>query len=117
MTQAETQKLAVARGLSASGGAVTDLVNALASEAGKTAFSEWARNPVTVMVRDALTEIALSPPTEAMPSDDRLIQYGVTIGLGIASRLLRDFSQTLFQQSGKPKTSADVPMDFSTEPV
>lgn len=68
--------------------AVTEFRTFLTSgKAAEDAFYEWLALPMTQLVVRALEELA-DNPSDALPQQDVLLQYGVTSGLQIAVKLM-----------------------------
>lgn len=85
------------------------------------AFAEWAKHPVTALVRRALNDMALNGPVALATPESYAVQHGMTVGLGLAAQMLEDPS-TVFPDmfSGAPQSGAvsvsEVPEAFRTNP-
>ena len=84
-------------------------------------YDEWAKHPVTGLVRKALYDMAINGPASMQSSESYAVQYGMTLGLGLAAQLLDDPS-VVFPDifSGKPATvqveASDMVETFHTDP-
>jgi hypothetical protein len=53
-------------------------------------FETWRVNPVTMLMLDALRELAITPPASYIDTDSIEVQYGVSSALALASSFLND---------------------------
>ena len=53
-------------------------------------FHQWASLTGTRLLRDALRDIALHTPPGLTGVEDPLVQYGMSLGLSLAARLMED---------------------------
>ena len=60
------------------------------SKESRDVFHEWRTHPLTVLMVDALREIALEPPAAYIDTDSIPVQFGVSSGLGLAAAVLDD---------------------------
>lgn len=89
------------------------------SKESRDAFLEWRRHPVTLLMVDALREIALEPPAAYIDTDSIPVQYGVSSGLGLAAAVLDDPS-VLFPHlfTGVAPGAVALPdTDYGTDPL
>lgn len=72
----------------------------------------WAGQPLTRMVAEALDDLALNPPP-VTGQDEILVQYGMTLGLTLARRLVSDPASVLAPPQGQGQVSDDYdqPLD------
>lgn len=70
-------------------GGVTALRRMLLPAAAASEFRKWSEDRITVLVRDALRDMALNGPTH-VAAQDAAVQYGVTAGLALALQLVTD---------------------------
>lgn len=75
---------------------VAELVRKMTGSQAVSAFKDWAANPITVLFRNALRDMALNGPPVA-ESSEIAVQYGMSLGLGLAAQLVDDPS-VVFQQ-------------------
>lgn len=54
------------------------------------AYKEWADHPVTKLVRKALVDMALNGVPGKADNDSLAVQYGISLGLGVAAQMLED---------------------------
>jgi hypothetical protein len=52
-------------------------------------LQEWHQSGITKVMIGALSELAFNPPV-VLPPDAMTLQYGITLGLQLAERMLRD---------------------------
>lgn len=97
------------------GTAVGDLLGKFAPSESRAAYAEWTEQPLTRLVAAAISEMALCGP---MRAQEPLVQYGITLGLGIAAQLLRSpealFPSMFSGASGVP--GAQPPETYGTAP-
>lgn len=62
----------------------------LLSPASEGAFLEWRNNPTTLLMLEALREIAVTPPAGYLDTDDIGVQYGVSSALSFAASFFAD---------------------------
>ena len=84
-------------------------------------FNEWANLTGTKLLRDALHDLALHAPPMLATSDDYLVQYGMSLGLSLAARLVEDPSSVfpeLFTSvpGAAPAGPSVVRDDFTADP-
>lgn len=98
-----------------SGTPVGELLSKFASAESRASYIEWTGNPVTKLVAATVSEMALRGPVNAQ---DPLVQYGITLGLGIAAHLMRVpevvFPMMFSEEPGQP--GAPAAETYSTAP-
>lgn len=72
------------------GRAVKTLSDFLVSGGGIEAVAEWRRHPQTVVLLNALKEVALQPGGVGLAPHEIAVQYGMTMGLQLAVAMLED---------------------------
>lgn len=80
------------------------------------AFLEWADHPVTKLVRRALSDMAMNGPAGAGSCESFAVQYGVTLGLGVAAQMLEDASLVvsgMFGSGRRAVSASDLNTPFS----
>lgn len=70
-------------------GGVSALRRMMLPVAAASEFRQWADQRTTVLVRDALRDLALNGPVH-VAAPDAAVQYGVTVGLNLALQLMTD---------------------------
>lgn len=72
------------------GSALAELQSNFQTKESRDFFGEWRRHPVSMMLVDALRELAMEPPAAYVDTDSIPVQYGVSSGLGLAASILDD---------------------------
>lgn len=101
------------------GSALAEVQERFRSEESRNNFLEWRKNPVTLMMLEALNELARVPPVGYIDTEEIGVQYGVSSGLDLASSFLDDPSVLyphLFTGAA-PGPTAHVPTDYLADPL
>lgn len=72
------------------GSALDHMQSQLLSPASEGPFLEWRSHPMTLMMLEAMREIAVTPPAGYIDTDDIGVQYGVSSALSFAASFFAD---------------------------
>ena len=95
---------------------VSVLRRMFASVESASEFEQWSKERTTMLVRDALRDLALNGPAH-VDAEGAAVQYGVSVGLNLALQLVTDPSLVypeLFTGVSRTRASAPIRPDFST---
>lgn len=100
------------------GSALDHMQSRLANPEDEGPFLEWRSHPMTLLMLDAMREIAVAPPAAYLDTGDIGVQYGVSSALSFAASFFAD-PRVMFPQlfSGvtpdKPRQLPDA--DYSVD--
>lgn len=84
-----------------------------ATEESAARYNDWASGPIGSAVVRALRDMALHGPA-AVSASDASLQYGITLGLGMAANFIADPSTVCPDVFAGPLPSATIPVpDYS----
>lgn len=101
------------------GSALAEIQERFQSPESRDAFGNWRRDPVTLMMLDALREIARTPPVGYIDTDEIGVQFGVSSGVDLAAAFLDDPSVLyphLFTGAA-PGSAEPLPSDYAADPL
>jgi hypothetical protein len=101
-----TKRRPVLRGLF-TGKSVSRLEDALSAKGGIEAFFEWRKEAYSSFIADALKELAMQPSGLGLAPHEMAVQYGVTLGLQLASAMLDD--PTIVVRTASPEVRLPDP--------
>lgn len=79
-------------------------------------YNDWANNPIGRTVVAALRDMALNGPA-SKDAESLAVQYGITLGLGMAANLITDPSSVYPEMFANPVQQAlPSAADFSVSP-
>jgi hypothetical protein len=101
------------------GSALAEMQEKFRSPESRDGFGIWRRDPMTMLLIDAIRELSATPPPGYIDTADIGPQYGVSSGLSLAAAVLDDPS-TLFPHlfTGAAPGSGELPpSDYGTDPM
>jgi len=94
------------------------LIAATGPQSDPARFYEWRQSEITQVMIAALAELSFNPPV-VLPPDAMTLQYGITLGLQLAERILRDPTSMfphLFAGPARDMPASDYPTTADGEP-